>query len=107
PVPCPLSPHSCPLTPDSYMTTASAPPPNPIVSSQLRSSPVPRPRLWPAIVLVAVFWCVVGFMKLVTNKTLFPEDVFTQLQHFLVAFYSPMLLALGTLIWWLGFSRFP
>jgi outer membrane protein assembly factor BamB len=89
------------------MTTASAPAPIPIDSSPVRSSPVPRPRLWPAIVLVAVFWCVVGFMKFVTIKTLFPEDVFTQLQHFLVAFYSPMLLALGTLIWWLGFSRFP
>jgi outer membrane protein assembly factor BamB len=66
-----------------------------------------KPRLWPAIALVAAYWLVVGFMKLVTIKTLFPEDVFTQLVHFLVAFYSPMLLALGMLIWWLGFSRLP
>jgi outer membrane protein assembly factor BamB len=66
-----------------------------------------KPRLWPAIALVAAYWLVVGFMKLVTIKTLFPEDVFTQLVHFLVAFYSPMLLAVGILIWWLGFSRLP
>src|SRR5262245_62067034 len=64
-------------------------------------APATKPRLWPAIALVIAYWCVVAFMK-----TLGPH-VFTQLQHFLISFYAPMLLALGILIWWLGFSRLP
>ncbi len=84
------------------MTTASSSAP-----VAAKPSPIRQPRLWPAIALVVAYWCVVGFMKLVTNKTLFPEDVFSQLQQFLISFYSPMLLALGILVWWLGFSRLP
>jgi outer membrane protein assembly factor BamB len=80
---------------------------NSLSASDTASASATRPRLWPAIALVAAFWCVVAFMKLTTNKALFPDDVFTQLQQFLISFYSPMLLALGILIWWLGFSRLP
>src|SRR5262245_40003774 len=54
------------------------------------------PRLWPAIVLVSAHWAVVLFMNTFYSATF---------QQFMAMFYSPMVLALGTLIWWLGFSR--
>src|SRR5262245_1102599 len=78
------------------MTTNSSSAP-----AAVTTKPAQTPRLWPAIALVIAYWCVVAFMK-----TLGPH-IFTQLQHFLISFYSPMLLALGILIWWLGFSRLP
>src|SRR5262249_51681133 len=53
-------------------------------------------RLWPAQVLVALYW--VGLLLV----NLFLAATFSQ---FLFQFYAPMVLALGILIWWLFFSR--
>src|SRR5262245_30879907 len=57
------------------------------------------PRMWPALVLVAVYWAVLGIAKLLD------PDVITPLQHFLTIFYAPLVLSLGIVVWWLFFSR--
>jgi outer membrane protein assembly factor BamB len=73
--------------------------------NQLESSvPATKPRLprmWPAVALVAGYWAVIGVAHLLV------PTVITQLQHFLTIFYSPLVLALGILVWWLFFSRQP
>jgi len=56
------------------------------------------PRLWPALVLLVIYW-----IARVAVNTLAP-GTFGQ---FLTLFYSPLLLALGLAIWWLAFSRLP
>ena len=56
------------------------------------------PRLWPAILLVAVFWLLWAVM------TVFFSGTFAQFQ---VSFMSPMALAIGIVFWWLTLSRLP
>ena len=57
-----------------------------------------QPRLWPPLVLVVLYWT--GWA--VTNFGL--SGTFTQ---FLYLFWTPLLLALLTIAWWLTFSRLP
>jgi len=65
------------------------------------TSTVRPPRLWPAVALVAGYWAVIGIAHLLV------PTVISQLQHFLTIFYSPFILALGIIVWWLFFSRLP
>jgi outer membrane protein assembly factor BamB len=62
------------------------------------TAPTKPPRLWPAQILVALYW--IGILIV----TIFFKATFTQ---FLVQFYTPMLLALGVVVWWLCLSRLP
>jgi outer membrane protein assembly factor BamB len=57
-----------------------------------------RPRLWPGLVLVAIYWIAWG------TVTLFFPGTFTQ---FLTVFWTPMLVGAGVFVWWLLFSRLP
>jgi outer membrane protein assembly factor BamB len=57
-----------------------------------------EPRLWPGLVLVAIYWIAWGIV------TLFMAGTFTQ---FLTVFWTPMLVGAGILVWWLFFSRLP
>jgi outer membrane protein assembly factor BamB len=57
-----------------------------------------KPRLWPALILVAAYWILWAVM------TVFYPATFIQ---FMTLFYSPMVLGLGIVIWWLFFSRLP
>jgi outer membrane protein assembly factor BamB len=61
-------------------------------------SPFSRPRLWPALLLVAAYW----IAWLIVN--VFYSATFTQ---FLVLFWSPFVLSAGILVWWLAGSRLP
>jgi outer membrane protein assembly factor BamB len=54
------------------------------------------PRLAPAVVMVALYWLARIFVNAFFAGTF---------QQFLTLFWSPILLALGTLVWWLFFSR--
>jgi outer membrane protein assembly factor BamB len=75
-----------------------------VVSRPNAAKAVDRPRvvrgvrLWPAIMLVTAYWLTVLVMNVFYSATF---------MQFLAMFYSPMALALGMLIWWLGFSRQP
>ena len=80
-----LLPNPTPMTKD----TASATVPS--------LQPV-KPRLWPAQILVALYW--IGLLIV----TIFFRATFTQ---FMVMFWTPMLLAVGIAVWWLFFSRLP
>jgi outer membrane protein assembly factor BamB len=53
-------------------------------------------RLWPVLVLVVAYWTGYAFANFVVPGT------FTQ---FLTMFWSPIILALAILVWWLFFSR--
>jgi outer membrane protein assembly factor BamB len=75
---------------------------NPVSSidgTPVTSPPHSRPpRLWPAATLVAVYWVAWAIVNV------FMAGTFTQ---FLTLFWTPMGVALGLLVWWLGFSRLP
>jgi len=57
-----------------------------------------QPRVWPALVLIAIYWLAWG------SVTLFAPGTFTQ---FLTLFWTPMIIAAGVLVWWLFFSKLP
>src|SRR5262245_31025509 len=76
------------------MTTAS-----PQVASPADDRPALRPpRIWPGLVLVAIYWIAW------TTVTLFFAGTFTQ---FLTVFWTPMVVGAGAFVWWLFFSRLP
>ena len=65
----------------------------------VKDPPLDRaPRLWPAAVLVAIYWLAWGVVNV------FLPGTFSQ---FLTLFWTPMGVAVGLLVWWLGFSRLP
>jgi len=71
-------------------------PPN---TTETSSQPVRHePRLWPGLILVAIYWIAWG------TVTLFFAGTFTQ---FLTIFWTPMLVGAGVALWWLFFSRLP
>jgi outer membrane protein assembly factor BamB len=59
-------------------------------------SPPRTPRLWPAMVIVLAYW--IGWVAV----TYALGNPFGQFMYY---FYGPMVMLLGMLIWWLGFSR--
>src|SRR5262245_16927848 len=63
--------------------------------------PPAKPRLWPAIILVAAYWIAYA------GVTIFFKDAVSPFIQFMTLFYAPMVLTLGVLIWWLAFSRLP
>jgi outer membrane protein assembly factor BamB len=73
-----------------------APAENAILSPVVR--PAPKPRLWPGLVLIGLYWlaCAVVYT--------FFSGTFTQ---FMTIFWSPILLAAGVLIWLAFLSRLP
>jgi outer membrane protein assembly factor BamB len=85
------------MTTDSPYTSPTDPSP----TSAAAPAPVPKPRLWPAVALVAAFWIVFAFVTFFGAATLSP---FVQ---FLSLFYAPLVLALGIIVWSLFFSRLP
>ena len=61
--------------------------------------PVPRaPRLWPALVIVLAYW--IGWVLVTYAQG-------NQFAQFMYYFWSPVLVALAILVWWLGLSRQP
>jgi hypothetical protein len=56
------------------------------------------PRLWPAVLLIGVYWALWGAATLFVPGTS---------QQFLAIFWTPMLVAVGLLVWWFAFSRLP
>src|SRR5437868_4266671 len=62
------------------------------------TSPAVRPRLWPGVILAAVYWLACSVVYL------FFKGTFTQ---FLTLFWTPFLVAAGTIAWILFFSRLP
>lgn len=59
---------------------------------------LPKPRLWPAVLIVGVYWVAlfgVGY---------FSENMFA---YFMVNFWGPVATAVLFLTWWWAFSRYP
>jgi outer membrane protein assembly factor BamB len=76
-----------------------APSKNEVVAAKAASTAtIHPPRLWPALLLIAAYWIAWGTVNL------FCPGTFTQ---FLTIFWSPFVLTIGILVWWLGFSRQP
>lgn len=66
------------------------------VHSKTPSAAPNLPRFWPAFALIVIYWIVHTISDTALAGT-FPQ--------FLLNFYTPIFLALGILIWWLGLSR--
>lgn len=61
-------------------------------------APLPVPRLWPGVVLLAIFWPLsLGLQYFVPGSA----------THIKVFFWGPHVVTLLFLIWWFGFSRLP
>lgn len=69
-----------------------APPDNQVTAARLRA-----PRLWPALVLIAIYW--IGFVAVTQISTVSP------FMKFMYSFWAPMAIAALLIVWWLVFSR--